>query len=230
MRFLGGIPLVLLSLLALGWCALTLHYTAPGPQWLRDALAAAAVLGPVIGFFVLRPFTRALGVAGAVFALVLVWYFSLRPPMEADWDRDYAELPHAELAGDVLTFHNVRNFDYRSETDFTPRWETRSYDLAKLEGVDMFFSYWSGPAIAHTIMSWSFSDGQHLAISIETRRRVGQGYSAVGGFFRQYPIYYVVADERDVIRLRTNYRGENVYLYRLLRARGEMARALCSTT
>jgi hypothetical protein len=90
----------------------------------------------------------------------------------------------------------------------------------------MFFSFWAGPSIAHTIMSWGFSDGQHLAISIETRRRVGQSYSAIGGFFRQYPIYYVVADERDVIRLRTNYRGEHVWMYPLLRVRGERARAL----
>jgi hypothetical protein len=79
----------------------------------------------------------------------------------------------------------------------------------------MFFSYWAGPAIAHTIMSWSFSDGAHLAISVETRNRRGQIYSAVAGFFRQFPIYYVVADERDVIRLRTNFRGEHVWLYRL---------------
>jgi len=90
----------------------------------------------------------------------------------------------------------------------------------------MFFSHWSGPAIAHTILSWDFSDGQHLAISIETRKRVGQEYSAIAGFFRQYPIYYVVADERDVVRLRTNFRGENVWMYRLKPARPDAARAL----
>jgi hypothetical protein len=74
-------------------------------------------------------------------------------------------------------------------------------------------------------MSWEFSDGQHLAISIETRKVEGQQYSTVAGFFRQYPIYYVAADERDVIGVRTNFRGENVWLYRL-KAPPEAARAL----
>jgi hypothetical protein len=79
----------------------------------------------------------------------------------------------------------------------------------------MFFSYWGSPSIAHTIMSWDFSDGQHLAISIEVRKTTSQQYSTVAGFFRQYPLYYAVADERDVIGARTNFRGEDVYLYRL---------------
>src|SRR5262249_5407940 len=84
-----------------------------------------------------------------------------------------------------------------------------------IDHVDLFMSYWGSPAIAHTIMSWAFSDGQHLAISIETRKEVGESYDAVAGFFRQYELYYVVSDERDVIRLRTNYRGEHVYCYPL---------------
>ena len=143
------------------------------------------------------------------------WFYSLVPPQVADWQPSVAELPRAELSGDRLTVYNVRNFENRSETDFTPRWETRTYDLPKLAGLDMFFSYWAGTAIAHTIMSWSFADGSQLAISIETRNRQGQSYSAIAGFFRQFPIYYVVADERDVIRLRTNHRAEHVWLYRL---------------
>ena len=69
--------------------------------------------------------------------------------------------------------------------------------------------------IAHTIVSWEFEDGQHLAISIETRKEVGETYSAVLGFFRQFELYYVAADERDVIGVRTNHRGEQVFLYRL---------------
>jgi hypothetical protein len=112
------------------------------------------------------------------------------------------------------------------ETDFSERWETRSYDLAKLDRLDFFMSYWGSPSIAHTIMSWAFTDGQHLAISIETRKEVGETYSAVAGFFRQYELYYVAADERDVIRVRTNYRGEDVYLYPLRTPRDRMRRAL----
>ncbi|MGH7429700.1 MAG: DUF4105 domain-containing protein, partial [Candidatus Methylomirabilaceae bacterium] len=104
-------------------------------------------------------------------------------------------------------------------------WEDRTYDLARLRGLDLFLSFWGPTLIAHTIMSWEFDDGQHLAVSIETRREQGEPYSALRGFFRQYELYYVVADERDLVRLRTNYRGERVYLYRL-RGTPELARAL----
>ena len=110
--------------------------------------------------------------------------------------------------GEQLTVHNVRNFDYRTESDFTPRYEDRTYDLSTLRGVDVFMSYWGSPAIAHTIMSWQFDNAPPLAISIETRKRKGQEYSAIKGFFKQYEIIYVVADEHDVVGLRTNHRGE----------------------
>ena len=95
-------------------------------------------------------------------------------------------------------------FDYRSDTDFTERWEDRTYDLSRLGGVDLFMSFWGPTLLAHTIVSWEFDDGRHLAVSIETRKERGEVYSALRGFFRQYELYYVVADERDVVRLRTN--------------------------
>jgi hypothetical protein len=179
-------------LAALAWAGLALWNALPGP--IARPLAIALLLG-----------------AG----LALAWYFSSQPSNAGDWQPDVSRLAYGELNGDILTLHNVRNFSYRSETDFTPRWETRAYDLAKLEGLDMYFSHWSSPRIAHTILSWSFANAAPLAISIETRKVVGQAYSAVAAFFRQYPIYYVVADERDVIGVRTNFRGENVFLYRL---------------
>jgi hypothetical protein len=115
---------------------------------------------------------------------------------------------------------NVRNFRYRSRTDFDERWEERRFDLSRLDGLDIFFIYWGAPLIAHTIVSWSFADGQHLAISVETRKKKGQSYSAIKAFFRQYELIYVAADESDVIKLRTNIRGEEVYLYRLRTPQG----------
>jgi hypothetical protein len=126
-----------------------------------------------------------------------------------------ARLAHATIAGDRLTIGNVRNFDYRSETDFIEHWETRSYDLGQLQGADLFLCFWGPTLIAHTIASWEFADGPPLAISIETRKEKGESYSALRGIYRQYELYYVVADERDLIRLRTNFRGERVYLYRI---------------
>jgi hypothetical protein len=173
----------------------------------------------------LRPFRLALVLVLAGFAACHVWWWSLEPTQHKDWQPDVARTPHGELRGDVLTLHEVRNFDYRSETDWTERWETRTYDLSKLRGGDLFLSYWGSPAIAHTILSWDFEDGLPLAISIETRKDKSQVYSAIAGFFKQYELVYVAADERDLIRLRTNHRGEEVYLYRLT-ATPERARAI----
>lgn len=211
---LRGIVRILL-LAAIGWAALTLAYIVPGPGWLAQAVAWMVGLGAAATLFLLRPFARGVGAGLAVFGLVLVWFFALQPSNTGTWQPDVSQLAWGEVKGDLLTLHNVRDFTYRSETDFTEHWETRTYDLSKLNGLDLFLSHWGSPMIAHTIMSWDFSNGQHLAISIETRKVVGQEYSAVGGFFRQYPIYYVVADERDVIGVRTNFRGEDVWLYRL---------------
>jgi len=146
------------------------------------------------------------------------WRFSLRPSNARDWQPDVARVATAEIQGDRVTVKNVRNFRYRSATDFDERWEERRLDLTRLDGLDIFFSYWGAPLIAHTIMSWSFADGQHLAISVETRQPKGQEYSTVAGFFRQSELIYVAADECDVIGLRTNIRGEDVYLYRLCTA------------
>jgi hypothetical protein len=137
-----------------------------------------------------------------------------------------ARIPTAEIEGDLLTLHGVRDFRYASETAFEERWEDRRYDLAKLQSLDLFLSYWGSPNIAHTILSWGFSDGQYLAVSIETRKEVGEAYSPVAGFFRSYEVAYVAADERDVVGLRTNQRGEDVYLYRLHPLRPSMARSL----
>ncbi len=202
-------------LVALGWSGLALDYTVPGPWWIARAVALVCVLAALGALAALRPLARGVVAALGAFALALVWFLSLAPSNTGDWQPDVSQLAYGEVNGDILTLHNVRDFVYRNETDYTEHWETRSYDLAKLDGLDMYFSHWGSPLIAHTIMSWDFSDGQHLAISIETRKVTGQEYSAVAGFFRQFPIYYVAADERDVIGLRTNFRNENVWLYRL---------------
>ena len=134
-----------------------------------------------------------------------------------------AVLPSAEFDGDRVTIRNIRNNDYRSETDYTVRYYDKTFDLAKLRTADLFFSFWGSPYIAHTIMSFGFGGDDYVAISIETRKSKDEEYSAIKGFFKQYELIYVVSDERDVVRLRTNYRGEDVYLYRL-NARPELVR------
>jgi len=212
-------------LLAFAWAGLALWFDGPASRPLAGLLAGGllAVVVAIVG--TVRPVRRGLVIAGVLWLLVLGWWLSIAPRNDRDWQPDVAHLPSATFQGNTVTIHNVRDFDYVSETDFTERWENRTYDLDRVRGVDLFLSYWGPTLIAHTIMSWEFDDGQHLAISIETRKEQGEMYDALRGFFRQYELYYVVADERDVVRLRTNYRGEQVFLYRL-RATPERARAV----
>lgn len=175
--------------------------------------------------FAMRSFRRYQIVVPFIgFAVVLAGWLTLKPSNDRPWQADVARLPWAEVNGDTVTLHNVRNFDYRTETDYTPRWETRTVRLSQLTGVDVAINYWGSPYMAHPIVSFQFADSPPVCFSIETRKEIGESYSALGGFFRQYELIYVVADERDVIRLRTNYReGEDVYLYRT-QATAEQAR------
>lgn len=148
--------------------------------------------------------------------LVLCWWLSLKPSNHRHWQPDVERTATAEIHGDVVTFHNVRNFIYRTETDYTPRWESREVHLSHLAGLDVAINYWGSPWMAHPIACFRFTDSPPICFSIETRKEVGESYSAIGGIYRQYELSYIIADERDVVRVRTNYRtGEDVYLYRL---------------
>jgi hypothetical protein len=152
---------------------------------------------------------------GILWCVVLIYWFWIPPSNTRQWQPDVAVLPSAQMDGNSLTVRNIRNCSYRSPTDYTVSYYDKTYDLRKLDGADLFICFWGPMKIAHTIMSFSFEDGQHLCISIETRKEVGESYSAIKGFFKQFELIYIIADERDLIRLRTNYRKETVYLYRL---------------
>lgn len=205
--------LFLLGLVVGGWVAATIWFDGPTSRLLAGALATAML---VASLWLPQRSLRGLMIAGMLWAAGIMWWSSLAPSNARAWLPDVANPPVAAFDGDRVTIRNVRNFDYHtSDTDFTPRWETRTYDLSRITGMDIFLSKWGSPYIAHTIMSWDFADGPPLAISIETRKERGEEYSAVRGFFRQYELYYVIADERDVIGVRASHRGEQVSLYRL---------------
>lgn len=164
----------------------------------------------------------------SVFLCLLIWWLNITPSNHRLWQTDASLLAQASFAGDIVTVHHIRNFDYLSEFDYQPAYYDKSFDLNHLQGVDLFSIYWMGPAIAHTIISFDFGNNNHLAVSIEARKELNEGYSTLKGFFRQYELIYFVADERDVIRLRTNYRKnppEQVYRYRL-QGRQQHAKAL----
>ncbi len=209
---LKGAAWLIPALLVL-WAFMALRYDSPfAPGW----ISVLFLLGLVILLFRLKRLpARLMAVAGAVLA-VFIWWSTLSPSNDRPWLPDVARTAWAETSGDTVTLHNVRHCDYRTETDYTPRWETRTVRLSRITGIDLAINYWGSALMAHPIISFQFADAPPVCFSIETRKEQGESYSAVGGFFRQYELIYIVADERDVIRVRTNFRqGEDVHLYRL---------------
>lgn len=197
------------------WAAGALAFDAPFPWlkgWIGFILYLLAAL--IICMAVRGRATRILA-SFALFLVTLGWWLTLQPSNTRPWQPDVAKTPYAEISGDTLVIHNVRHCNYRTEHDYTVGWETRSYALSELQGVDIAINYWGSPYMAHPIMCFQFANGLPLAISIETRKEVGETYSAIGGIYRQFELIYIAADERDLIRVRTNFRtGEDVYLMR----------------
>ena len=199
------------------WAVAALYYAPLLPEAWRAVAAVSYAALAVICMICSARHRSAFLVPVIGFALVLGLFFRIPASNDRDWAPEVGNLPYATINGDMITIHNIRNFDYRTETDFTPRWETRTYDLGKLDSVDLIAVYWAGKAIAHIMVSFGFAGKDYLAVSIETRKEKNESYSTLAGFFRQYELYYVVADERDVIGVRTTYRRpqEDVYVYRV---------------
>jgi len=208
---LASIPTFLFG----AWSAAALAIDGPCRGHAATALVVAWIVLLLGSCFAMRTFFRALVVILLLNLAVATWWLGIEPSNDRRWITENERAPVVEFDGDIVHIRNVRDFLWRSDTDFTPRWEDRTFDLSTIRAVDIFFSNWGPPKIEHTIMSWEFDDGRHLAISIETRKEVGEEYSALLGFFRQFELFYAVADEHDVIGVRTNVRGEHVRLYRL---------------
>ncbi|MEN6308228.1 MAG: DUF4105 domain-containing protein [Anaerohalosphaeraceae bacterium] len=211
---LRGIVCLIMGIMAM-WAVTAVTYSNLPGYGLRIAcivlfLAVAAGL-----LWKVRPFYKAALSFGTVWGVILIGWLCIPPSNNRNWQRDVAVLSSAQIENDIITVHNIRNCDYRTETDYTVSYYDKTFDLQKLKGADLSIIYWGSPLIAHTIMSFCFEDDQYLSVSIETRKEMGEGYSAIKGFFKQYELIYILGDERDLIRLRTNFRGESVYLYRL---------------
>jgi hypothetical protein len=221
LRWLLLAPAIVLSA---AWGGLALWYRLPLASVFKGAIVAVFVLAALAALSGLRRPRRPASwatswPASSVYLLalagVLLWWSTLRPSQDRAWADDVARHLHAQVDGDRVRLDNVRNFDWRSDSDYTPRWERRDYDLARLESADLVLSYWMGPAIAHTLVSFGFDDGRKLAFSVEIRKERGEAFSTLGGFFREFETTLVAADERDILRVRSNVRNEDVYLYRL---------------
>jgi len=233
-RIAKGTGLAALSLFVLGlgsWGALLVAYAGPGNEATRTGSVlglGVALAGAVIALFLRRWRRFGIGALVALWVALFVLWTRLEPTNDRVWQPEVAVLPFATISGDQVTVHNIRNFDYRSEDDYTVGYYDKTFDLRGLRSVDIVTSYWMGPAIAHVFVSFGFEGDDYLAISIEVRKPKGEAYSTLKGFFRQYELIYVAADERDVIRVRTNYRRnppEQVYIYRT-KASNETGRRL----
>jgi len=226
MKVIGYITLLVLLFAMMAWGTLAIFYSYL-PVSLRYGGACLFVAASIGVLLFLRPKRKGIVTFLGLFALVLIGWLSMEPSNDRNWQPDVAVLPYATVNGDSITVHNIRNCEYRTETDYTVRHYDKTFKLSKLRSFDLFLSDWGLETIVHTLVSFGFDDGSYLCISIETRKEVGEEYSSLKGFFRQYELTYVVADERDLIRLRTNHRkGETVYLYRLQGSSAEVIRLI----
>ena len=199
------------------WGGFALWYQISGGQFLKGLCVVLWGAFSIAMLSALWQGRLALGMIAFTVALagLVLWWMHLAPTNDHDWADDVARITTGTVDGSRVTLHDVRNFDWRTETDYTQRWETRTYDLGHLRTVDMIMSYWDRPSIAHMLISFGFDDGRHIVFSVEIRRQRTQAFSEIGGFFKEFELSIIAADERDVVRLRTNVRGEDDYLYRL---------------
>ncbi|MET3859039.1 DUF4105 domain-containing protein [Rhizobium sp. OAE497] len=227
-RLASWIMLAFLLTVAATWATLALWYRLPASEFMRALVAGLFALlsaSAMAGLFT-RWRLRAAAAYVLTFAVVVAWWNSIEPPRDGTWAADVARQATGTIDGDVLTLFNVRDFEWRSSTEaVNQRWMTRTYDLSKLRTLDLIMSYWSGPEIAHVIFSFGFDDGEQLAWSIEVRRSEGGAFSPLADLFKSNPMVLIAAEERDVVGVRSNFRGEDVQLYRL-RASPKQMRSL----
>ncbi len=199
------------------WGAFALWYQEPGGR-ARKTLSVLLWSGVTL-ILVVSLWQGHAAACLAAFAVafggLLIWWQRIVPSNDRIWADDVAQMATGTVQGNRVTLRNVRNFDWRSNADYTERWETRDYDLDLLNSVDLIMSYWTIPAIAHVLVSFGFDDGKQVVFSVEIRREKTQSFSEIGGFFKEFELSIIAADERDVIRVRTNIRGEDAYVYRL---------------
>lgn len=198
----------------LGWASLAIYFSnLPWPV-ARSVLALAFAAFGIWSLWFARD-SRFVWLFAVLYSAVLIWWRTILPSHDRQWRPEVAVMPDAALEGDRLTLSGVRNFDYHGRDDFDVRYETREVSLSHVTGVDFFISYWMPGPVGHTFLSFDFDNALPVSISIEARPELTEGYAVLASLFKQFELIYVVGDERDIVRARTNYRGEDVYLYRL---------------
>lgn len=194
------------------WASLAIYYSNLPWFWLRFMVMVAFAAFSVWALGLKRRPLRRLAWAG-LFGLVLLWEISIAPSHHRLWRPEVAVLPRSTVEGDRVWLTGVRDFDYRSVDEFTVRYGEREVSLAHLTSVDFFISYWTTGPVAHTFVSFNFDNARSVCISIEIRPEEGESFSPIASLFKQFELIYVVGEERDLVRVRTNYRHEEVFLY-----------------
>ncbi|HEY3517998.1 MAG TPA: DUF4105 domain-containing protein [Gammaproteobacteria bacterium] len=200
-------------MLVVGWATLAVYYQM-GRSWLAIALALTILALGIWGLWLARSPRPPLLFAAAL-AVVLMWWSTIAPSHDRDWRPEVAQMPRASIDGDRVHFTGFRNFDYRSADDFTVRYEERDVSISDLVAVDFFVSYWMPGPFGHTFVSFVFANSPPVNVSIETRTEIGEGFDPLASLFKEFDLIYVVGDERDIVGVRTNHRGEDVYMYRI---------------
>jgi len=216
-KFFGILFLSIIIVCMTAWASLAIFYSNLAEETTRTNIAIAYAACTIAAFLFIKK--RAWTLIGylIVFCLIVAWWLNIKPSNDRNWQPDVAVLHYAIIQDNQITIRNIRNLTYRTETDFDAHYYDKTFDLNALDSVDLIAVYWMGDAIAHIMMSFGFQGKDFVAFSIETRKEKGEGYSTIKGFFKQYELIYIVGDERDLIRVRTDYRNpqEDVYLYRI---------------
>ena len=196
------------------WSTLAIRFSGLPGETLPLIASGIFVTGVFLAFIFLPNRKRTALIVLVLCIGIIIGWSQKRPFHDRDWIVSVAKLPRVTIEGNQVKIQNIRNFDYRTEKDFSVHYYDKTFDLTKLETVDYALSYWDGnEAVAHTILSFGFSDGGYVAVSVETRLERGEPQNALRGLFKQYELIYVLGDERDLLRLRTNFRKEEVFLY-----------------
>jgi hypothetical protein len=224
-RYIGIAALSVVVALMTAWTALAIYYSNIPPGYLRALLALVPALATIGAFLFLPKRGRTLVWFLVFFAVIAGWWMTIPASNTRNWEREVAREPHATIESNHITIHDIRNFNYRTEKDFDTVYYDKTFDLTKLDSADLIAVYWMGEAVAHIMMSFGFQGKDFITFSIETRKEQGEEYSTIKGFFKQYELIFITGDERDLIRVRTEYRvpQEDVYIYRLV-ARPERIR------
>jgi len=211
-RFFGHVIFAIIVIGVFLWSWGAFHVQLSGVTYY--AALVSTLIASIVTFF-LRYRARRLGWVGlvAILAAVGFWFQGFKPAEDRKWAFDVAHGVQAQVDGDLVKFSNVRNFAWTDVSTANESWEDRSYDISKLQSVDMFTSVWDHPSIAHLLVSFGFSDGQRVVFSLETRKESHESFNLLGGFFRQFELILLATTEEDAIKLRTNYRQEDVRRY-----------------